>query len=101
MKHILIILLFVFSHLAFSAVYGTAKIKGKIVSYDKNTVTLSQNGKKIKVSKKSIPSSFKIKGGNEVYALISAEEVIKRLQKKPKKDKEAKKSSAKNKINKK
>ena len=68
-----------------------------IVSYNKNTVTLSQNGKKVKVPKKSIPSHFKIKGGNEVYALVSAEEVMKKLKKEIEKEKQQKQSSTKQK----
>ena len=81
MKHLLIITLLSLSYFTFAAVHGTAKIKGVITSYDKNTVTLSQNGKKVKVHKKSIPPHFKIKGGNEVYALVSAKEVIEKIKK--------------------
>ena len=88
MKYLLIITLFTFSPFAFSAISGSAKIKGTIVSYDKNTVTLSQKGKKIKVPKKSIPPHFKIKGGNEVYSLVSAKEVLKKLKKEIEKEKE-------------
>ena len=77
----LIILFVVFSNPVFSAVSGTAKVKGTIVSYNKKTVILSQKGNKVKVPRKSIPSHFKIRGGNEVYALLSAEAVAKKLKK--------------------
>ncbi len=97
MKYLLIITLLTFSPFAFSAISGPAKIKGTIVSYDKNTVTLSQKGKKVKVSRKSIPPHFKIKGGNEVYSLVSAKEVIKKLKAETEKENQQKQPSAKQK----
>ncbi len=53
------------------AVVSHIKIRGKIVKYDKDSVTLKQvNGNTIKVPKQSIPSKFgKLKTGQEVYAL--------------------------------
>ena len=81
MKYILVITaLFAFSYPVFSAISGTAKVKGIIVAYDKDTVTLSQKGKRVKVPRKSIPAHFKIKSGHEVYALFTAEEVAKKMQ---------------------
>ena len=56
-----------------------AKIAGVIVKYDKKTVTLSQNGKKIKVPRKSIPDYFKIRGGNKVYAILNAKTLLKKM----------------------
>lgn len=71
--------IFVFSQYAFPAIVGNAKLEGIIVSYNKNTVTLSQRGKKVKVPRESIPDFFKIKGGNKVYAVIKAEKLMKKL----------------------
>lgn len=67
--------------MAFSAIVGQAKVKGIIVAYDKKTVTLYQSGQKVKVPRTSIPSHFKIKGGNEVYALFDGEKIMKKLKK--------------------
>ena len=90
MKNIFIILIVVvFSFLSFSAIVGTAKVEGIIISYNKHTVTLSQKGKKTKVPRKSIPGFFKIKTGNQVYALFDGPDIMKALkkQKQPKKTK--------------
>lgn len=93
MKYILVITaLFAFSHSMYSAISGSAKVKGIIVAYDKDTVTLSQKGKKVKVPRKFIPSHFKIKGGNEVYALFSVDEMVKKLKKEMEKENKQKKS---------
>ena len=72
MKKILIIILILgFSYDAFSnIVVNSPIIEGIIVAYDKNTVTISQKGKRIRVPKKSIPARFKIRSGNKVYAVI-------------------------------
>ena len=79
-----IIILFtalVFSQPAFSVIVGSVKVEGTIVSYSKHTVTLSQRGKKIEVLRQSIPGHFKIRGGNKVYAIIDAEQLMKELKK--------------------
>ena len=70
-----------FSVLCFSAIIGTAKVEGTIVSYSKHTVTLSQKGKKVKVPRKAIPTSFKIKTGNYVYAVFDGQAVMADLKK--------------------
>ena len=79
MKTVLIFSILFFTHTIFSAVSETATIQGVIVKYDKKTVTLSQNGKKIKVPRKSIPDYFKIRGGNKVYAVLNAETLLKKM----------------------
>lgn len=70
-----------FSPPAFSAIVGSVKVEGTIVSYGKHTVTLSQRGKKIEVLRQSIPGHFKIRGGNKVYAIIDAEQLMRELKK--------------------
>ena len=89
MKHILIfIALFIFIPSVFSAIISPVRVEGIIVSYDKKTVTLSQGGEKTQVPRKTIPSHFKIKSGNQVYALFDGEDVMKKLiEEKQKKDK--------------
>ena len=79
MKTALILSILLFTHTSFAAVSETATIKGVIVKYDKKTVTLLQNGKKIKVPRKSIPSYFKIRGGNKVYAVVNAAMILKKM----------------------
>ena len=80
MKIILVIVVFAgFSTFGFSAIMGSAKVEGIIVSYNKHTVTLSQKGKRVKVPKKAIPSFFKIKTGNKVYAVFDSQEVMAKL----------------------
>ena len=54
-------------------------MEGIIVSYDKKTVTLSQGGERTQVPRKAIPSHFKIKSGNQVYALFDGKDVMKKL----------------------
>ena len=56
-------------------------LEGIIVKYDKNTVTLSQRGKRITVSRKNIPKHFKLKTRKKVYAILNSEEVMKEIKK--------------------
>ena len=79
MKTILILSILLFTHTIFAAVSETATIEGVIVKYDKKTVTLLQNGKKIKVPRKSIPPHFRIRGGNKVYAVVNAAMILKKM----------------------
>ena len=78
MKTILILSILFFTHIIFAAVSETATIEGVIISYNKKTVTLLQNGKKIKVPRKSIPPHFRIRGGNKVYAVINSKIILKK-----------------------
>ena len=80
MKTIIIIFILSLFFTPFSSIAKTkAKIAGVIVKYNKKTVTLSQNGKKIKVPRKFIPDYFKIRGGNKVYAVLNAETLLKKM----------------------
>ena len=78
----LILIPFLFVHqVVFSAVSEAATIEGVIVKYDKKTVTLIQNGKKIKLLKKRIPKRFKIKTGNKVYAILNGKKILEKAKK--------------------
>lgn len=71
-----------FSVLPFSSGAVTkVTVEGVIVAYDKKTVTLSQDGKKIKVPKSSIPHYFKIRSGNKVYAELEPKKIMKKIKK--------------------
>ena len=89
MKKTFIIMLFGFLPLpVFSAIVGSAKVEGIIISYNKTTVTLSQKGRRTTVPRTAIPAFFKIKTGNQVYALFDGKEIreaLKKAQKKRKK----------------
>ena len=65
-------------------------LEGIVVKYDKNTVTLSQRGKRITVSRKNIPKHFKLKTGKKVYAILNSEEVMKEIKKIRKQNQEQK-----------
>ena len=81
MKTILILSMLLFTHPPFAAISETAIIEGVIVKYDKKTVTLIQNGKKIKLLKKRIPKRFKIKTGNKVYAILNGKKILEKAKK--------------------
>ena len=87
MKTTFVVVIFAFfSVFCLSAILGSAKVEGIIVSYSKHTVILSQKGKKVKVPRKAIPSFFKIKTGNRVYAVFDGQTVMTNLKNsKPKK----------------
>ena len=61
------------------AMVSHIKIRGKIVKYNQQSVTLKQdNGKTIEVPKKSIPAKLgKLKTGKKVYAVIFDSKKIK------------------------
>ena len=58
----------------FSAINPTVEILGKIIKYDKTTVTIAQEDKKGKstiiVPKKTIPKHLKIQTNQCVYAVL-------------------------------
>ena len=83
MKGLTIVLMFLFLCTLPCTGYTKPRVtvEGVIVDYNKKTVTLSQDGKKITVPRKSIPHYFKIKKGSKVYAELNAEEEIKKIQK--------------------
>ena len=80
MKTIVTIIIFSCSVLPLlSGAITRVVVEGVIVAYDKKTVTLSQNGKKIKVPKNAIPHYFKIRSGNKVYAEFNPKETLREL----------------------
>ena len=79
MKTIIFTVFLLFTPFFSSTAKTKAKIAGVIIKYDKKTVTLSQNGQEIEVSRKSIPDYFKIRGGNKVYAVLNAETLLKKM----------------------
>ena len=84
---LIIVLLSLFPFTFISSAVTRVTVEGVIVSYNKKTVTLSQNGKKIKVPRKLIPYYFKIQTGNTVYAELDPEKAMKVLKKTIKKQK--------------
>ena len=66
-----IILAVLFSKPVLSAISGDVKIEGIVKGYNEKTVTLFQEGKKVTVPRKTIPSSFKIEKGEKIQAVIS------------------------------
>ncbi|MDE0151740.1 MAG: hypothetical protein OXK80_04500 [Bdellovibrionales bacterium] len=86
MKLFILSLLLV-SQFAFSGIIGETRITGRVLKYDKSTVTLSQYGnRKITVPKSSLEKNFnKLKTGLLVTAVFSAEEVMDKIQEQTKK----------------
>ena len=58
-----------------------AIIRGQVVKFDKNTVTLSQrNGQvKVEVPRSSIPGHYELKPGNAVQAELDGASVVKQM----------------------
>ena len=73
-------------------------LEGIVVKYDKNTVTLSQKGKHIKVSREAIPKHFKLKTGKKVYAVFNSQEIMKKIRKSREQEQEQKKSRTLNSV---
>ena len=62
---------------AFAGIIGDLKVTGKVLKYNKDTVTLSYLGKKkMTVPRSKIDSSVKLKSGKIVTAVFSNQEVI-------------------------
>ena len=78
-KSLFVLALFFCTHFVFAAVIGSAKVHGVIVKYNKKTVTLNNYGTSVEVSKSAIPNYFKIQTGRQVYAVLKAEEVMKKV----------------------
>ena len=80
----LVIFLFVFLiSYTFAGIVGDTRITGRVLKYDKETVTLSQySNKQIVVPRKSIEKRFfkKLKTGIVVTAVFSADEIMNRIQ---------------------
>ena len=72
---------------AFSGIVGDTKITGRVLKYNKQTVTLSQyRNKKITVPRSSLKKNFKkLKTGMMVTAVFSAEDIMDQIQAQTKK----------------
>ena len=75
MKNLLkCLILFLFPQFVFSTINPTVEILGKIIRYDKKTVTITQEDQRGKsrmtVPKDTIPKHFKIQTGQCVYAVL-------------------------------
>ena len=81
----------------FSVLAGidNAVMEGMIISYDKKSVTISQKGRKIKVSRKSIPKHIKLKTGKMIEVPIDSEKLMKEIRKVKEKQKLSKKKNPK------
>ena len=72
---------------AFSGIVGDTKITGKVLKYDKKTVTISQyRDKKVTVPRSALKKKFKkLKTGQIVTAVFSAEEIMDQIREQIKK----------------
>ena len=81
-KLLLMVVLSFIPFSAFSAVQGPVEVRGVVVSYDKDTVTLVQTvQQRVVVPRYAIPKQFKLKTGERVSALFSPEEILKQVKK--------------------
>ena len=83
---ILCCLLFSFQY-AFSGIVGDTQITGRVLKYNKRTVTISQyRNKKVTVPRSSLKkNSKKLKTGMMVTAVFSPEEIMDQIQEQTKK----------------
>ena len=74
--------LFLIFQYTFAGIVGDTRITGRVLRYDKKTVTLSQHGnREITVPKNLIEKDFKkLKTGLLVTAVFSAEEMMNQIQ---------------------
>ena len=86
MKLFIIIALFVVQY-ASAGIVGDTRITGRVLKYNKKTVTLSQYGKrKVTVPINSLKKDFKkLKTGILVTAVFSTEEIMKKIKEQSKK----------------
>lgn len=72
---------------AFSGIVGDTKITGRVLKYDKHTVTLSQyRDQKVTVPRSSLKKNFKkLKTGIIATAVFSAEDIMDQIQAQTKK----------------
>ena len=79
MKILLLILILpsvFFSFFIFAGTRGPIIVTGKVVEYDKDTVTLSQMvEQKVIVPRNLIPKQFKLETGKKVSAFFNPEEI--------------------------
>ncbi len=88
MKFLPLLLLFIFQY-SFAGIVGEVEVIGRVLKYDKRTVTLSQYGnRKLTVPRSSIRKRFKrLKTGLLVTAVFSSEEIMDQIQAQTKKNK--------------
>ena len=78
MKKFLLCLSLLLSSYSYALVYGKVEVHGKVVSYNKKTVTLQQKtGKKIKVPRQAVQTK-KIRTRQKVHALLKIEDLKKK-----------------------
>ena len=78
-KYIYLLFLF-FSFASFSAVFGSVKVQGKVIRYDKKTVTLSNDQKTITFPREVFPKSVPLRTGYSATAVFkNMEELEKAL----------------------
>ena len=82
MKVFIISLMLFISQFSFAGITGETKITGRVLKYNKDTVTLSQYGnRKVTVPRSTIKKDFKkLKTGLLVTAVFSAEEIMDQMQ---------------------
>lgn len=70
MKKYVIAFLFLPLVVTKAAIESTVIVEGKITNFDKKSVELYKDGKIISVPRTSIPKYFKVKPGQNVYAVV-------------------------------
>ena len=85
MKSIIIFIMFLQMHFVFAGLSGVTKVTGTVLNYDQHSVTLRFGKQKFEVPRKSIKSSSRLKTGQKVTAVFSAEEIMEKIseQRKP------------------
>ncbi len=98
MKQLIVnIFIVLFSYSAFGAI-SNATIEGKVLKYNKNQVLIVQdNGKKIKVSRSSIPTQYKLKRGLKISVPVDSKKLMTLLKKSSASQKKATKKEIKTK----
>ena len=82
MKILLFILILPSVFFSFAGTRGPIIVTGKVVEYDKDTVTLSQMvEQKVIVPRHLIPKQFKLETGKKVSAFFNPEEISKTYKK--------------------
>ena len=70
-KFIVMSLFILNSSLAFGGISNEVVVKGKVVKFNKETVTLSQKERHVIVPRKSIPKHIKLMVGAEAFATLN------------------------------
>lgn len=87
MKLLIIFCVLLSFQYVFSGIVGDTEITGRVLKYDRQTVTLLQyRNKKVTVPRSSIKKTFrKLKTGMVVTAVFSAEDIMNQIQEQVKK----------------